>query len=532
MTKKLLSFALILSLTGCEIIVKPTPPPNPAGPEIASVLLQLIDAQEKGTILSSKDYDSTSLKDLITLGTPAGYRIALRYTEIGVPMVESLKLSRDKTLLARLFELSQWSGNDRVRAEALTTAASFSDPDDLQYIQTALADQNSTGLRLAAIEALELWGLPEGRSYLKSLMTNPWSPLARVLSAKAILAQGDESGLPVLRQLIADRSWIIRAMAAHYLGDYGRAEDFKTVLTALNQETQNNFAMAEFAIASLKLLPKATPSAATRAPQPKPSDESGKGKVAYQVREGAVEMAPLVLKPPRLKLDDKTLTAQTINNKLLDLIQNRLDVPLSNAEKNDSNLQDLYQMVTPLGFALQTRYSQLSVLVAEGLAGTTDPFLRSRLAQLARSSTNPLTRATSILSLGYGRNPEDEGIISDGLNDNDPIVRFGALEALQAGQLTQFTSSLVTVATSDPVPAFRLFAMQNLIQWGYGGARNLLLAQIDNTDWPARAMAFWYLGRYGDDRDIDLVRSRIGTEQNPFVLAEIVLATERLAPAN
>lgn len=517
---------LLIGFTGCEIIVKEAPPPNPAGPEVASILLQLINAQEKGDVVSPTDYEFTSLKELIELGTPAGYRIALRTTELGVPLVEALKLSRDQTLLDRLFELSQWSANDKVRAEALITAASFSDPDDLRYIQYALANQNSTTLRLAAIEALELWSRPEGQVILRDLVTNAWSPLARVLAAKALLAQEDMSVLPVLQKSLEDRSWIIRALAAHYLGDYGTGDDLQNVLAKFNQETQNDFVKAELAIAALKLLPKSKSPPALK----KVVIQTGKGGVDYEMRNGAIEMAPLVLRPPRLFIDDRTLNAQNINNKLLDLIKNRLDGVLDDASKNDPNLQDLYQMVTPLGFALQTRYSQLSVLVAEGLAGTTDPFLRIQLAQLGRSSTNSLTRATAILSLGYGRNQEDDRVILDGLNSQDAIVRFGALEALQAGQLTQFRPELTSIASNDPVPAFRMFATQILIQWGYAGARNVMLSNVDNPDWPARAMAFWYLGRYGDERDVDLARSRLGSEKNLFVLAEMVLATERLAP--
>lgn len=519
--------ALAGILSGCEIIVKPVPPPNPAGPEVASILLRLINAQEKGDVLTPQDYEYTSIKQLISLGTPAGYRIALRYTEIGVPLVEALKLSRDQTLLDRLFELSQWSASDRVRSEALITAASFSDPDDLRYIQYALDNQNSMTLRLAAIEALELWSRPEGAVILQDIVKNPWSPLARILAAKALLSQGDRSTVSILQTALEDRSWIIRALAAHYLGDYGTGDDLKNVLSKFNQETQNDFVKAELAIASLKLLPK------SQAKQPKGATGTTKysDNIDYEIRNGVVEMAPLVLKPPRLFVDDRTLNAQSINNKLLDLIKNRLEGTLDNASKNDPNLQDLYQMVTPLGFALQTRYSQLSVLVAEGLAGTTDPFLRIQLAQLARSSTNPLTRATAILSLGYGADQEDDRVILEGLNSQDAIVRFGALEALQAGRLTQFRPELTSIASNDPVPAFRLFAIQILIQWGYAGARNVMLANVDNPDWPARAMAFWYLGRYGDEGDVELARSRFGSEQNPFVLAEMVLATERLAPA-
>ena len=43
-------------------------------------------------------------------------------------------------------------------------------------------------------------------------------------------------------------------------------------------------------------------------------------------------------------------------------------------------------------------------------------------------------------------------------------------------------------------------------------------------------MRFWYLGRYGKRDDFLTVRSHLNTETNPFVRAEIALATTRLLP--
>ena len=67
-----------LSACGLEFIEKDAPPPNPAGPEIANILIELIGQQESEQIRDD-DFDSTSLRDLITLGTPDGIRLRLRF---------------------------------------------------------------------------------------------------------------------------------------------------------------------------------------------------------------------------------------------------------------------------------------------------------------------------------------------------------------------------------------------------------------------------------------------------------------------
>ena len=72
--------------------------------------------------------------------------------------------------------------------------------------------------------------------------------------------------------------------------------------------------------------------------------------------------------------------------------------------------------------------------------------------------------------------------------------------------------------------------MNVLAKFGDASARLTLINRINDVDWPARAMAFWYLGRFGELSDYTLVLSRLGSEQNPFVQAEIALAALRLAP--
>lgn len=518
---------LLLIFTGCfEIISKPLPPGPPPIPEVSNILLELLNAQEKGEILGD-DYPSTSLDTLITLGTPAGFRLKLRYERLGISLVEVLKLSRDRAMLDRLFELVQWAGQKKVRSEALVALGSFADPDDVGYFNTALADKD-VGIRCAVIEALQVWRLDPARDLLKTALNSPWSPVPRLLAAQALLSMGDQSGLTVLYKGLDDRSWIVRAMSARYLGDYADPKDYQRLVSAMNNETQNDFVIAETAIAALKLVSK------TKQPVAYSIYDKGwreNDEVKYTLgRDNTVEVEPLIIIPPRKHIPESVIVAQSINQKLITLLKTRLGEPLSASDKSDPNLDDLNNMLTPTGFALKTRYSNLSVVVAEGLAGTNDAFLRAELSKQAELSSNALTRATAVLSLGYNGNKEDFPVIIRALTSPDPIVRFGGMEAVQVGHYEAAVQDLITIATSDEVPAFRLYAIQVLTQFNNSSARNFLLSAISDRDWPARAMAVWYLGRYGLPEDFMTAISRFSSEENPFVKAEVALATQRLAP--
>lgn len=528
--KRALALALALLMTGCgsiEIVPEPSRK-GTASPEVSTSLLRLIQDQENG-VVTSVDYSATSLGVIATLATPAGLRLKLRYQELGISLVEALKLSRDKDLLARVLELAQWSQARRVRSEALVTLAAFSDPADAPHFQQALTDQD-IGIRFAAVEALEKWGRPEGQDLLRQAMKDPWSPLIRVFAAQAALSLGDQSGLDVLYSSLDDRSWIVRAMAARYLGDYAAPDDYPTLLKVVDQETQNDFVAVEAAISTLKLLARKS-----EKPLPPPTRTSAKkdaGPGTYTVApDDVVEMEPLVIRPPRLNIPETVRVAQSLNNRLIQLIESRLNLPPDPSLQNDSNLQDLNKMVTPEGFALQTRFSSLSVAVAEGLAGTTDPLLRTQLIHLTDSSQASLTRATALISLAYARDAEDIPLVSDALKSDDAIVRFGAMEAAEAGRFHELVPDLEAITSNDPVPIYRIYAIQTLYEFQDPSARDLLLSHEDDNDWPARAMTYWLVGRYGEASDYGPIINEFAREQNSFVIAELALAAQRLQPA-
>ncbi len=500
---------------------------------ITQTLLALLN-QKEGTKITADDYESTSMRQLITLGTPAGYRIKLRYLNFGISLVEALKISRDPELRRRLIEVVQWSRNPEVRAEAITTLASFYDPSHKKFLKESLLD-SKVGIRFAAIEALQVWGQPDALPLLQQTMVRDWSPLMRVFAAQAVLSMGDQSGLETLYKGLDHDSWLVRAMSARYLGDYGKPDDYQKLVSYLRRENnRNDYVVAELSISALKLISKKGEKVSYSPFTPGWRDNA---EVAYTIgKDKVIDMEPLVIVPPRLRIPKSLQIAAEINNQLLNLIKNRLESQLDPIQQQDPVLQDLNAMVTPAGFALKMRYSEISYLVIEGLAGTTDGVLKSELERLARAQPdkpnggNPLIRATAIVALSYERDPFVLNLIQEGLTDKNAIVRFGSMEGIEAGRFTGALPSLYAIATGDPSPALRIYAMQVLARFGDPSGRQMMLTHLIDPDWPSRALTYWFLGRYGEQSDYALMMARLPVEDNPFVKAEIALGALRLAP--
>lgn len=504
--------------------VPPSTPPSLTG--VVQTLLNLLDKQDK-TNITADDYQSTSLQQIIKLATPAGYRIKLRYLDFGVSLVEALKAARDPELRRRLIEMVQWSRNPKVRAEAILTLATFSDPSHKKYFKEALLD-SKTGIRFAAVEALQTWNQADSIPLLKMAMDRDWSPLMQVFAAQALLSLGEQNAIQVLWKHLDHNSWVVRAMAARYLGDYGHPDDYTKIVDHLNSETRNNYVLAELSIAALKLISKKGEKVAYSPASPGWRENE---EVKYALgKDNVIELEPLIIVPPQLRIPPALLAASKINTLLLDLIENHLGEELDKIQAQDPVVQDLNAMVTPSGFALKMRYSELSYLVVEGLAGTQDLLLRSELKRLAAESENPLVRASALIALAYNRNEDDLYLIQAGLDHKNEIVRFGAMEAIEVGRFRSAVPSLVGIAMGDSSPALQVYALNILSKFGDASGRNLLISHLSNPDWPARAMAYWYLSRYGRPDDYSLALARLASEENPFVQAEIVLAVLRLSP--
>lgn len=493
---------------------------------VIQTLIDLLDKQDR-TKISPDDYQSTSLQQIITFGTPAGYRIKLRYLSFGVALVEALKVARDSELRRRMIEMVQWTREPKVRAQAIITLATLLDPTHKKYFKEAVLD-SKVGIRFAAVEALQIWGQPEAIPLLRMAMDRDFSPLMQIYAAQALLALGDQSGIPILWKYMDHDSWVVRAMAARYLGDYAQPDDYVKINGYLNRETRNDFVVAELCIASLKLISRKGEKVSY---SPSSAGWKNNDEVRYTIgKNNVIELEPLIIVPPQLRIPPSLRVAAQVNSKLLRLISDRLKEPLDPLQAQDPVLQDLNAMVTPTGFALKTRYSELSYLVIEALAGTNDPILRATLQRLAADDGNPLVRASALIALAYSKNPDDLYLMEQALGDKNAITRMGALEAIEVGRFRQAVPTVFSSAGNDPSLALQVYALQVLAKFDNPSARHSLINRLNDPDWPTRAMAYWYLGRYGTPDDYSLVLSRLATEQNPFVQAEIVLAVLRLAP--
>ncbi|MBI4396467.1 MAG: hypothetical protein HY548_05190, partial [Elusimicrobia bacterium] len=98
-----------------------------ANAEVAPRLINLltrIDQRRR----DPRDFQETALRDLVTLTTPAGYRVKNRYLEMGVPLAQALSFSQDEQLRQRLVEAARWTNNPRARSEALIGLAKLKNP--------------------------------------------------------------------------------------------------------------------------------------------------------------------------------------------------------------------------------------------------------------------------------------------------------------------------------------------------------------------------------------------------------------------
>ncbi len=519
-----LAMLLLFSCVNPATVQKAQADPNLTG--VVQTLIDLLNQQDT-TKISSDDYASTSLGQLITFVTPAGYRIKLRYLHFGVALVEALKIARDSELRRRMIEMVQWSRDPQVRAEAIITLATLLDPTHKRYFKEAILD-SQVGIRFAAVEALQIWAQPDAIGLLQTAMARDLSPLMQIYTAQALLSLGDQSGLPILWKGMDSDSWVIRAMSARYLGDYAAPADYTKIMEYLNRENRNNFVEAEMCLSVLKLISKKGDKISY---SPASAGWKDNDEVSYTIgKDKTVTLEPLIIVPPQLRIPASMTAAAQVNIKLLRLIKDQLSVPLDPLQAQDPEVQELQSMVTPTGFALMTRYSELSYLVIEALAGTQDEVMRTQLRSMAQGDANPAVRASALIALSYNRDVDDSSLMEDALGDKNALLRMGALEAIEIGRFRVSVPALFTTAGTDACPALQMYALQVLARFDNPSGRQTMLAHLNDQDWPARAMAFWYLGRYGTDDDYSMVLARLPVETNPFVKAEIVLAALRLAP--
>ena len=90
-------------------------------------------------------------------------------------------------------------------------------------------------------------------------IAHDYEPILRVYAAGALARMGDSAALHRLRDNLDDPSWLVKAMSARFLGEVGTAEDYDILVSRIGREQTNDFVVAEYCIAALKLFPKKNP---------------------------------------------------------------------------------------------------------------------------------------------------------------------------------------------------------------------------------------------------------------------------------
>lgn len=524
-----------------------TPVPGvPAGPvatdaAINNALVDLIQNKDKIKIdLTDAANKDGPVSDLLNLGSPIGFRLRNRYTKPGIPLADALAHNQDPAFRLKLIEMARWDRDDETRAAALVAVAQAHDPNDFDIFREALIHLKK-GVRFGAFEALTVWGHPDKAILILEAAQDPRNehePILRVIAARGLAMLGASNALHHLRVYLDDPSWLVRAMAARYLGDYGTAQDYDDIVSRLGNEQTNDFALAEYCIAALKLFPykaavvaaanerlKAEAAAKRRVPPPPAATGTG-------IPDGMplLQLDPLVITAERMEVEELRATLDPIINATLArlLAQKREARPDTQAQM-DASVPALADLTTLDGYNLKTRYTELGFLLTEGLAGTKDYGLDSELESCARQSSEAVMRASCMAALGYTRDARYETLFQSALLDQNITVRFGALEALLTLGTDATVQNLVgNAARTDKALALKLWAAAGMWKLGDIYGREILLTYYQDQNWFVRAMAAHYLGELGGAAEYRRLMTQLTSEADPMVKAELVGALLKL----
>ncbi|MBK8575142.1 MAG: HEAT repeat domain-containing protein [Elusimicrobia bacterium] len=492
--------------------------------ESASVprLVTLVDDRRLKTFNLDESGKET-LKEINKLVTPAGYRLKYRFREIGVPVAQALSLSRDRQLQIRLLEIARFQSGQRARSESLLVLAAQKNPEHVKILKEALLDRD-VAVQFAAVEALEAWGLPEALPLLMNASERDWSPLVRVFSAKAILQMGMPQGRDQLIKFLTDPNWLMRAMAARYLGDLGKPEDVDLILGRIAAERDNNFVLAELCLAGLKLWNRRGPGL----PKPGVSPPTRSAPRTSAHVSSLFELEPLIVTAPRLRVSGAQLVPPQIDTELVGLLE-KIAVEPPAEFVIDPNMAELIKLVTPQGYGLYVRYTDIGFLLTEGLAGTTNLTLIYRLETIARSGRYTPARGAAYVALGFDTTRVDLSIFEYALRDPAIQVRFGAVEGLAAQTNPMVRGILAGVAQSDASPVVRLYAAQVLGLKGDVQGVDIVRRYLNDPDWAVRALSTYFLGQLGDDADFERMLINLERETEDHVVAENCLSVLRMS---
>ncbi len=224
-------------------------------PSISNALIKLAE-QRRDLKRDLTKVDGTPVADILTVGSPIGYTLRNRFLDVGIPLGEAFAKSTDPAFRAQLLELSRWDRDGESRAAALIALARTHDLKYLQVFNEALIHLDPA-VRFGALEALVVFEHPrEAMPLLAAASEQDTEPLLRVYAAAGLARMGDAAGLHRVRAFLDNPSWVVKALAAKYLGELGTAEDYDLLLNRIDREVGNDFVVAEFCVSALKLWPK------------------------------------------------------------------------------------------------------------------------------------------------------------------------------------------------------------------------------------------------------------------------------------
>lgn len=494
-------------------------------PQIVAALLKLMEVKDTRRVWD--DATSQVWPEVRNLGTPEGLQLRSRFYYLGIPLAESLGVADDPRLKEQMLEIARWEREEAIRGVALVTLAGRKEPEHGKYFNEAL-NNPKLEVRFAALEALQVWNKdPDVKQMLEYVLRSDPQAFLKTYAAQALYRRGVDAGREELLRQLDSGDGKVRAMAARFLGDLGKGEDYDTLLQRIDREQaseKGDFIVAEIAIACLKLFPKKTPAA----PPVPPSSP-----IEPRTEEG--ELDALVVTAPRLKIPPTALIDGRINAHLIRLLEKateparpNLDPASVQSRASDPIEKMLQNMETRGGYQLNLRLSELSYLLTEGLAGTSELILRDKILRVAREHPLGTVRAAALVAIAYNRDPGHRSVFQEALMSQTLAVRFGAVAALQIWAREGYVQDIANVARSDASSFLQVYAAGIAWRLGDPSGRDVIIRNWESTDSIVRAMAIRFLGELGNADDFQRIMFQLERERDNWVRAEMAGALLRL----
>jgi hypothetical protein len=239
------------------------------------------------------------------------------------------------------------------------------------------------------------------------------------------------------------------------------------------------------------------------------------------------ELDPIVITAPRRRVQEERLDPR-INRVLLKLLQDSKELRPGAQIAIDSSIDNLGKLVTQTGHKLKTRYTELSFLLLEGLAGVENFQLQNELQRVTIAGGNPQLRAAAMVALGYTKDERFLADIQPAILDQNVTVRLGALEALLVMDNTSAQAQVAQMGRDDAAMAIRVIAAAEDWKKGSIFSRQLMRDYARHDNWFVRAMAIRYVGELGRGFEYRQLQGQLISEVDPIVRAELAGALLQL----